>query len=128
MTHHEIANWKQDTTVRRIVNATFPSYRKRKVWVRASESVSIYNLNWDGGSRNEYRACSIEGRAGGSLDRFKDYAPWDPRQIHNQSVPLLPGAVVVQGGTFCGKDATLTIHVHPSDMPRYLAHTNAVAV
>lgn len=103
-----------------ILKATFPSYRKRKVSVVASESVSLQDLNWSGGTRSEYRACTIDGQSLGTLARFNAMAPWDSRQIEGASLPLVAGAVVVRGGYFCGKESTITIHVHPADMPKYL--------
>jgi len=106
--------------VAQIIKATFPSYRKRKVHIRACETVSLQDLNWSGGTRSEYRACTLDGKSLGGLDRFNAMAPWDSRQIEGVSLPLMAGAVVVRGGHFCGKESTITIHVHPADMPKYL--------
>jgi hypothetical protein len=106
--------------VAQIIRATFPAYRKRKVWVRATESVTLLDLNWSGGTRSEYRACTLDGKALGNTDKYNAMAPWDARQIEGVSLPIMPGACVVRGGHFCGKESVLTIYVHPSDMPRYL--------
>jgi len=110
----------QTKDVAQIIKATFPSYRKRKVYIRASETVSLQDLNWSGGTRSEYRACTLDGQSVGSLARFNAMAPWDSRQVEGVSLPLMAGAVVVRGGYFCGKESTITIHVHPADMPKYL--------
>lgn len=106
--------------VAQIIRATFPSYRKRKVRIVPSDSVTVYDLNWSGGTRNEYRACTLNGERLGSLARFNAMAPWDNRQIEGATLPIVQGAVVVEGGFFCGKESTLRIHVHPADMPKYL--------
>jgi hypothetical protein len=106
--------------VAQIISATFPGYRRKKVWINATDEVSIHNLNWDGGSRNEYVACTLEGRRLGDLNAYHALAPWDRRQIHGERVPIAPGCCIVQGGTFCGKPSMLTIYVRPDDMPRAL--------
>jgi hypothetical protein len=116
----EITNWPKDPTVTRIVRATFPSYKRKKVLVRATETITFSDLNWSGGTRSEYRACTLGGVELGSMDRYHQYAPWDVRQVEGQSVPIPQGSVVVRGGYFCGKESLLTIHVHPADMPKYL--------
>lgn len=118
---HEINGWQKDQTIARIVRATFPNYRRKRVWVRAAESITLSGLNWDGGSRDEYRACSIDGKQGSGVTTgiLSTPAPWN-NQFEGKSVPIPQGYVIVRGGTFCGKDATLCLHVNPSDMPRYL--------
>ena len=117
----EITNWPKDRGIALIVKATFPSYKRKKVLVRASETITFSDLNWSGGTRLEYRACTLAGHELGSMDKYHAYAPWDPRQVEGQSVPIPVGSVVVRGGYFCGKESLLTIHVHPADMPKYLA-------
>jgi hypothetical protein len=54
--------------VKPIINATFPDYRRKKVWLYASETVTLHDLNWSGGTRMQYRACSIDGRFVGAAD------------------------------------------------------------
>lgn len=102
-----------------IVNATFADYRGRKIRVGAAEKVSICDLNWSGGTRSQYRACALTGAPLGSLDRYNAMAPWD-NPAEGQSLPLVPGACVVEHSYFCGKDSGLRIYVHPSDMPKML--------
>lgn len=106
--------------VKQIMAAVDPSYRKRQVRIVSAESVEIHDINWCGGTRSEYKACTIDGRVLGSLERFNMMAPWDSRQIEGQSLPLVQGSVVVRFGFFCGKVSTATIYVHPADMPKYL--------
>jgi hypothetical protein len=101
-----------------IVRATFPSYRKRSVRVLASESVSLHGLNWSGGTRAEYRACSIDGQQSSRPDMSRD-APWE-NPFEGKVVPVPPGFCIVQGGFFCGKESILWIHINPSDMPKLL--------
>ena len=103
-----------------IIAATFPDYRRKTVYVRAVETVTLHDLNWSGGTRSMYRGATIGGQALGNTDKYHALAPWDVRQIEGEKVALIPGAVLVQGGTFCGKDSKLTVYVHPSNMPAVL--------
>ncbi len=102
--------------VKPIVNATFPDYRKRSVIIRQADSITFYGVNWSGGSRSEYQACTVNGKP---LDRMIDMgvaAPWD-NPYEGLTVKIPPGMVVVEGGVFCGKNATLNITFNPSDTP-----------
>jgi hypothetical protein len=101
--------------VRNIVDATFPDYKRHKVAIIATNSVSIYGLNWDGGSRYQYRAATLDGRKAGNLDRYNNFAPWD-NPANGSTVDVVPGACIVKGGTFCGKPAMLYIYVRPEDL------------
>ena len=108
-----------------IIKATFPAYRRKTVYVRPAESVVLQDLNWSGGTRSEYRACTLDGVALGNSEKYHAMAPWDARQVEGQKLPVMPGACVVRGGHFCGKESKLTIYVHPSNMPAYLAQSVA---
>lgn len=123
MTYHppiEIKGWQKEPSIVAIVRATFPHYRRKTVYVRASETIQFQDLNWSGGTRSEYRACTVNGQAAGSMDRYHQYAPWDARQVEGKEIPIPPGMIVVRGGHFCGKESILTLHVNPADMPKYL--------
>ena len=104
-----------------IVKATFPDYRRKQVRVQASETVTFYELNWSGGTKNEYRACSIDGRQSSAGPDMGIAPPWaNPHE--GKTIELPAGYCVVRGGHFCGKISLLTIYVHPADMPKYLPH------
>lgn len=105
--------------VEAIVRATFPDYRGRKFKVAATESATLHDLNWSGGSRSQYRSCTVTGHPIGSADRFNRLAPWD-HQAEGARVPVPPGAVLVRHSMICGKDTGLTIYVNPADMPRLI--------
>jgi hypothetical protein len=121
----EINAWQKNPSIAAIVKATFPDYRRKKVWLRAADTITFYDLNWSGGTRSEYRACTTDGQSAGSMAKYHTYAPWDARQVEGQSVPIPAGMIVVRGGDFCGKQATLCFHVNPADMPKYLAAISA---
>jgi hypothetical protein len=118
----EINNWQKDASIRRLIQATFPDYRRKKVYVRAAETITFSDLNWSGGTRAEYRAAKLSGEFVGSTDKYHALAPWDPRQIEGQSLPIPQGYCVVRGGHFCGKQSLLAIYVNPADMPKYLTN------
>lgn len=87
-----------------IVAATFPEYRGRKISVVAAAGVLIHDLNWSYGSRNQYRACTLDGQSTGDLDPAR--------------IPL--GVVVVCLTTSQGRGAGLTITVNEGDFAYFL--------
>ena len=106
-----------------LIKATFPKYRKRKVYVRASTKIMFYDLNWSGGTKSEYRACTIAGKPIQSNVNMGLPAPWNnPYEGLEIDIPL--GAVIAEGGYFCGKERVITFHVHPDNMPKVLNETN----
>jgi hypothetical protein len=112
------------TDVPHIIRATFPGYTGKKVEVRASESVTISNLNWGGGSRSQYAACTLDGEPTGNAFAANQADPWK-NKVEGQSVAVPPGHALVEHCLFCGKDLGLRIYVNPADMPRYLPAGNA---
>jgi len=121
----EIKGWNKDASVSRLVQATFPSYRRKTVYIEARETVCLHDLNWSGGTRCEYRACTLDGQEAGSSARYNAMAPWDARQIEGMELPVPQGFVVVCGGHFCGKESLIRITVNPADMPKYITHQAA---
>jgi len=99
-----------------IIKATFPDYRKRDVYVSQSDKVTIQDVNWSGGTRSIYRACTIEGRPLDTKVNMGGPAPWN-NPFEGLEINIPPGMVVVQGGHFCGKVATLYITVNPESFP-----------
>jgi hypothetical protein len=119
MNRIEIKSWRKDPTIAKLIKATFPSYNKRTVYIEATESVTLYDLNWAGGTRNEYKVSTLDGEPRGNSDKYNHVAPWD-NPAEGKSLPIPAGFVVVEGGYFCGKERALTIHVNPLDMAKYL--------
>ena len=101
-------------TLKSIVAATFPKYRKRDVYVTQSETTTISDVNWSGGTRSEYRACTIDGKALETAVNMSGPAPWE-NPFEGLKINIPPGMVVVQGGHFCGKPSTLFITMNPID-------------
>ena len=102
-----------------ILKATFPEYSGRKITVIPTERVFFYGLNWDSGSRSQYRAATLGGEATGEMDGYNALAPWNnPAEGGSAAIP--EGMCVVEHTIFCGKDAGLRIHVNPADMPKWI--------
>ena len=59
-----------------IIAATFPQYRRKKVRVRATGKITFHDLNWSGGTRTEYRACTLDGYPLGNSAKYNSLAPW----------------------------------------------------
>lgn len=90
-------------------------YRKHKVIVVLSDTVTLSGLNWDGGSRTSYTALTLAGgRVTGNTDRYHMMAPWN-NPAEGARMPLPSGYVVLAGGTFCGKPSTMTVYINPYD-------------
>ena len=106
--------------VKEIIKATFPNYNKRNVVIVNKEEVELYNLNWSGGTRNEYKACTI---TGATLNNCKvnlsSCPPW-ANPFEGQKVSLPKNVLIVQNTFFQGQLATLTIYANPCNMPKVL--------
>ena len=105
--------------VKHIINATFPDYRKKKVLVWPATSVTLHDLNWSGGTKSEYRACSVDGKSNGKHVDTGRPAPWN-NPYEGLTIPLPIDCVVAKAGYFCGKPSTMYLYIHPENMPKYL--------
>ena len=104
-----------------IIKATFPDYRKRSVNIEQADHVTLNDLNWSGGTKAEYRACSIDGRPLENKVELGTLAPW-VNPYEGQTIPVPPGFVVVEGGHFCGHKRMLYITFNPADMSKQIAN------
>lgn len=93
-------------------------YRKRKVSIVATETVTLRGVNWSGGTIREYTPLSLSsGNAAHSVrGKFSRAAPWN-NEYEGLEVPLADGLAIVETGFFCGHKSQMTIYVHPSNMP-----------
>lgn len=90
-------------------------YRKHKVIVIVSDTVTLSGLNWSGGTRKDYTAMTLDGlRVTGNMDKYAMMHPWN-NPAEGKTLPLPSGYIVVSGGTFCGKPAAITIYINPAD-------------
>jgi len=101
--------------VRQILQMTFPEYRGRKYKIEFRDTVTFYDTNWSGGTRNTYRFV----RADGKVADLPVAAPWaNPAERLTVEVP--PDVLVVRHSFFCGQDMGITITAHPCHLPRWL--------
>ena len=102
-----------------ILERTFPNYNGRKVSVEFTDTVEFYDLNWDGGTCNQYAAVSTDG-ASRSFEGFNAAAPWN-NPYEGAKVGLPENVAVVRHSDFCGHDCGITIYLHPANAPKWLA-------
>lgn len=95
----------------KIINATFPSYRGRKIRLELTKQVTFCDLNWSGGTRNSYAAIAHDGRTD-RLDMSR-VAPW-ANPIEGRTIDLPPGVLIVEHSIFCGKDCGLHLYLNPA--------------
>lgn len=101
--------------VKDILTATFPGYTGRKFIVEFTESITFYNTNWSGGSRNEYAAIN----ANGHMATLNVPAPW-VNPVEGKTIDLPPDVLIVRHTFFCGRDLGITIYAHVSNLPKWL--------
>ena len=105
--------------IKPIIQATFPNYKKRECILKVTEKVTFRSLNWSGGTRAEYRACTLEGTPIDSKVNINRPAPWQ-NPYEGKEISLPEHAVIVEAGYFCGKQIKAVIYVHPANMPKLL--------
>jgi hypothetical protein len=102
-----------------LLAATYPAYKGRKFFVHASETVRLDNLNWDGGSRAQYKAVTLDGRAVGNGAALNMPHPAD-NKAEGTILPIPQGAVIAKESIYCGIECGITFYINPADMPRLL--------
>lgn len=101
--------------VKSIIEATFPEYSGRKIGVVFTDTVSLYDLNWSGGTCNKYAALSTDGK----VAHPHIPAPWS-NPFEGQSVNVPENAVIVEHSYFCGHDCGITIYANPAQAPKWI--------
>lgn len=99
-----------------LVAVTFPEYAGRSFSVQISERVTFFNINWCGGTRYQYRSCSLTGQPLGSMDKYSKVPPWE-NPAEGKAIDIPRGACVVRHGIVAGKDAGITVFMRPDDVP-----------
>lgn len=105
--------------VKSIILATFPDYKKRKIIINVSKQIQFHNLNWSGGSRNTYKACTIDGKFMPTKVNMNSLAPWN-NQFEGLKIDIPRNVIIVQHSYFCGKETTMTFFVNPDNIPTHL--------
>ena len=105
---------RKNPAVAAIMRATFPNYRRKTVWLNPRGAVTLCDLNWSGGTRSEYRACTLGGSCLGGSGKYNAMAPWD-NYAEGKTIEIPPGRCMVRAGFFCGKPSHATIYYNGSD-------------
>lgn len=89
-------------------------YRRKTVSIVVTESVTLTDLNWSGGTRSQYTAVDLSSMQ--TVERDLSHAPpWENR-FEGLSVPLPNNAAIVRHGTFCGRVSQMTFYIRPSTL------------
>jgi len=108
--------------VRRIVQATYPSYRGRKVSIVPQHCPLNVRSYWEGGSRDYFVFLRLDTFAVASMPA---QSAFDKPVTGADAVTLPAGIVCVEHSIFCGKDCGIRIHVNPENLVAMLpAATN----
>ena len=101
--------------VKPILEKTFPDYKGRKYSIEFVPTVTFYDTNWGGGTRNVYRFV----RSDGAVGCMNIPAPWI-NVIEGRTVDIPVDVLVVKHAVFCGQDLGITIYANPVHMPKWL--------
>lgn len=85
-------------------------YRKRKVRIVLADQVTLHDTQWSGGTRSNYCVYWLNNQAVTDINVLAGLFPPGP-----DSVPIPEDACIVQTGYFCGRVATMYVHVRPED-------------
>jgi hypothetical protein len=106
---------KANPMVKRLLAATFPEWKGRKVKVCLWKGPQRLQNYWDGGSRSYYVAVRV---TDGAVSNFGTDNPFV--QSSHADVDLPSGVILVEHSIFMGKDSGVTIWVNPQDLPPML--------
>ena len=115
-----------DSTVKAIIKASFPDYRGRKVYVDPSDRPVDVRSYWSGDSRDYFTVVDM--RTLRAVGVPQNGTPYEGGPISQDGVIPPVGYAIVEHSFFCGKDAGITIHVHPDSMPRLLTTMSNVVL
>lgn len=116
--NHQYIKLSDNPEMKRIVRAAFPSYKKHEVALSFAETVTISGTYWDGGSRSTYIAVEINTLRTLGAPHYNPLQFGGPKE--NPKVEIPAGVAILEGGTFCGKPATVHVFLRPDDAPKSL--------
>jgi len=106
-----------------IASLVFPDYRGRKFRIVFSETITFHDTNWGDGTRNQYSAVRSDGRT----SDLNVPAPWR-NPVEGATIPIPVDVIIVEHSIFCGTDVGITLHAHPSNLPKWLPESTMGAV
>lgn len=109
-----------DNRTRAIFKAAYPDYKGRKFRANVVSGTIDTRSYWDGGSRDYFTFVDlVTGRNLGSVPAQSAF----DKPIHKSGEVELPENIAcVERSIFCGKEAGLTLHLHPNNAPLFLTH------
>lgn len=106
--------------VEKVIKATFPDYRGRKVYLQCERIPTRLDSYWDEGHRDYF--CFLD------LKTWKTYAMHSNHPLYERNQPRemseLPAGVLLVRRTYSGCNQYLTIFCNPCDMPKQIETTN----
>ena len=97
---------KANPKSREIAKRAFPDYKGRKFFEDWSGSVTFYDTNWGGGTRNYYTAIEL---MNGKATPGQDFAPWR-NPVEGKTIEIPSRVVVVKRCIFQGVECGLTVY------------------
>lgn len=99
-----------------VMRKAFPTYAGKKYKLVVREGPMSLTSYWDGGSRDYYQIIQLaDGEHVAVRENGSGFVP----SLPELPVPC-PGYAVVEHSIFCGKDAGLTLYVHPDNAVKML--------
>jgi hypothetical protein len=96
--------------VREIVRAAFPDYKGRKFRLETRERTHVHS-SWEGGSRDDYAVVRLA-----TAERLGVVADTTFIPTGATEVDVPPDVAIVRHAIYCGRDAGITIIVHPTTL------------
>ena len=123
---------KQAPEVMRIIKAAFPGYKKHSAYLSEFGFGVTINSFWDGGSKAFFVLIDLATLQTKELPTASHpYFDLQSASGENQDVIVERGCVtlkrlpegiaLVEGGTFCGKQATAHVYLNPANLTKMLA-------
>ena len=113
---------RSDPMIDRIIRATFPGYRGRKIKVIVKTEYRLSDY-WDGGSRNYATFLDLQSftviPSSQLPEQFKQKIA-NPFNLPIADITLSPGFAVVENCIFRGKDLGIRIYIHPDNLVKMI--------
>jgi hypothetical protein len=116
-----IAVSRSDKSIRAILAACYPAWRGRKVRVKPATTYRM-SAFWADGSRDEVKAYNL---VDGTVADPRSAACNPMNAAAHVEIDIPVGVLLVEHSVFMGKDAGVTIHVHPSSLAPLLPKADA---
>lgn len=91
-------------------------YTGKKFFVEFKNTITFYDTNWSGGTKNQYIGIDLNSLNSKS---FNAPAPWF-NPVENSTIELPEGKAILKHTFFCGHDLGLTLYVNSIYEPKFL--------